>query len=414
MNDRDLVWVTDKDLNVTSLSARLRDVVGLEAVRESLHASELWGSDPFSIAVVAHRWALEGECVDFETSVAGRRLHVRLEPMTAPNGTIAGVAGRAAEDNVQARERLEAFAQAEGQSGLGTWHRDLRTGRVTISEGLGALLGAEPGIDIIDIRAFDHPDDRETIARCVRLGEIGGEGYTCEHRIARADGQLRYVREHVQTSYDAEGTAVAQIGSLLDITSHKLREAELVHLAHYDALTRLPNRALLEERLAQAIAACDDSRSHCAVMFIDLDDFKDINDRYGHGVGDTLLRLVGSRFDRHVRSTDLVARPSGDEFVIVMEDIPSAEAALDAARKVLAGLNEPFAVDGQSIQIDASIGVAMTPDFGPDPIAILAAADRAMYVVKRDGGRGVKLAIAGKETATLIHPRLALARTGRA
>jgi diguanylate cyclase (GGDEF)-like protein/PAS domain S-box-containing protein len=410
MNDRDLVWVTDKDLNVTSLSARLRDVLGLEGTRESLHASELWGSDPFSIAVVAHRWALEGESVDFETTVSDRNLHVRLEPMTAPNGQIAGVAGRASENDLESRSRLEALAQAEGQSGVGSWHRDLRSGRVTISDGLGALLGIAPGVELIDIRAFDHPEDRETVARCVRMGEIGGEGYSCEHRISRADGQLRYVREHVRTSYDADGTAVAQIGTLLDITTHKLREAQLEHLAHYDALTRLPNRALLEERLAQAIAGCNDGESRVAVMFIDLDDFKGVNDRYGHGVGDALLRLVGNRFARHVRSSDIVARPSGDEFVIVMEDIPSPEAALDAARKILAGLDEPFAVDGKSIRINASIGVAMTPDFGPDPAAIVAAADREMYIVKRNGGRGVKLALAGKETVMRIPEKMACSK----
>jgi len=395
MKDRELVWVTDRTLRITSLTARLRDLLKVDAGQQPLEVSGLWTShDPFGIVVVAHRWALEGEPVTFETIIDGRTYAVRLDPMVAPDGTIAGVAGcaaaRAADD--EARTRLAAYAEAEGQSGAGSWHRDLSTGRLMVSEGLSRLLGLDSSVGLIDVRAFDHPEDREQVGRAISFGEISGEGYSCEHRIVRADGAQRMVRERVRTIYNDDGVAVAQIGSLLDITAQKQREAELQHLAHYDSLTKLPNRALLEERLRSALTRAERIHTRCAVLFLDLDDFKLVNDRYGHPAGDELLEQVGRRLERQVRSSDTVARPSGDEFVIVLEDLQNDEAAVDAARKILASFDEPFVIHGSAFRISASIGIAVHPPAGRTAAELIRAADHEMYVVKRNGGRGVKLA----------------------
>jgi diguanylate cyclase (GGDEF)-like protein/PAS domain S-box-containing protein len=395
MQDRELVWVTDRTLQITSLTARLRDLLHVDAGQQTLEVGGLWNAhDPFGIAVVAHRWALEGEPISFDTNIDGRTYGIRLDPLVAPNGTIAGVAGcaaaRAADDDT--RTRLQAYAEAEGQSGSGSWHRDLAAGKLTVSGGLAQLLGLDDSVGLLDVRAFDHPEDRELVARAISLGEINGEGYNCEHRIVRADGAQRMVRERLRTIYNDDGIAVAQVGSLLDITAHKQREAELQHLAHYDSLTKLPNRALLEERLRGALTRAERTHTRCAVLFIDLDDFKHVNDRYGHPAGDELLEMVGRRLERQVRSSDTVARPSGDEFVIVLEDLQSDEAAVEAARKILSSFDERFTVQGASFRINASIGIAVHPPAGRTAAELIRAADHEMYVVKRNGGRGVKLA----------------------
>ena len=404
MKDRELVWVTDRTLRITSLTARLRDLLQVDAGQQPLEVSGLWTAhDPFGIVVVAHRWALEGEPVTFETIIDGRTYAVRLDPMVAPDGAIAGVAGcaaaRAADD--EARTRLEAYAEAEGQSGAGSWHRDLSTGRLMVSEGLSRLLGLDSGVGLIDVRAFDHPEDRDMVSRAISLGEINGEGYHCEHRIVRADGAQRMVRERVRTIYNHDGIAIAQVGSLLDITAQKQREAELQHLAHYDSLTKLPNRALLEERLRGALTRAERTHTRCAVLFLDLDDFKHVNDRYGLPAGDELLEQVGRRLERQVRSSDTVARPSGDEFVIVLEDLQSDEAAVEAARKILGSFDERFTIQGASFRINASIGIAVHPPAGRSAAELIRAADHEMYVVKRNGGRGIKLAPPVEESGTL-------------
>ncbi len=393
--DRELVWVTDRTLQITSLTARLRDLLHVEPEQQPLEVGGLWNPhDPFGIAVVAHRWALEGEPINFDTIIEGRAYGIRLDPLVAPDGAIAGVVGcaaaRATDDD--ARTRLEAYAEAEGQSGSGSWHRDLSNGRLTVSGGLSQLLGLDGDVGLIDVRAFDHPEDREAVSRAISLGEINGEGYACEHRIVRADGAQRMVRERLRTIYDGEGTAIAQVGSLVDITAQKQREAELQHLAHYDSLTKLPNRALLEERLRGALTRAERTHTRCAVLFLDLDDFKHVNDRYGHPAGDELLEQVGRRLERQVRSSDTVARPSGDEFVIVLEDLQSDEDAVEAARKILASFDERFTITGASFRMNASIGIAVHPPAGRTAAELIRAADHEMYVVKRNGGRGIKLA----------------------
>jgi len=406
MQDRELIWVTDRNLQVTQLTARLRDVLGIGMGQQPLSVSELWNeNDPFGIAVVAHRWALEGEPVTFETVVDGRSHSVRLDPLVAPDGAIAGVAGcaaaRAADDD--ARTRLRTYVEAEDQSGTGSWHRDLISGRLTVSEGLSVLLGMGGDVGLIDVRSFDHPEDRDVVSHAIAQGEITGEGYVCEHRIVRADGTQRTVRERLRTIYDDEGTATAQVGTLLDISAQKQRESELQHLAHYDQLTKLPNRYLLEERLRGAIARAERTHTRCSVLFLDLDDFKNVNDQYGHPAGDALLEQVARRLERQIRTSDTVARPSGDEFVFVLEDLQNDDGAVDAARKILASFDEPFVVHGASIRISASIGIAVHPPAGRTVAELIRAADHEMYVVKRNGGRGIKLAPPVEETDDAAH-----------
>jgi diguanylate cyclase (GGDEF)-like protein len=400
MHDQTAIWNTDTDLGVTSFTARLRNLAGLGDVYRRVHVSDLWDHDqPYGAIVSAHRWALDGQAVTFEAPAYDSIFRFELEPLQAPDGRIVGVSGRAVDTRALEPVPAASLADAERQAGLGSWNIDLNTGQVTISTGLASMLGVDPQARYLDIRAFDHPDDRAAIALIVNDPDAL-EGYSCDHRILCPGGRVRAVRERVRTAFDERGLATVRIGTLIDITDLKEREAELADLALYDPLTRLPNRALLDERLAGAVARSQRHSSHCAVLFLDLDDFKHVNDTYGHADGDRLLVCLADHLQRHVRATDTVARLAGDEFVLLLEDLYSEEAAVSAAHKVLRSFDYPiFIDDDRAISIGASIGIAVAPRCSNDPKELLALADREMYAVKRNGGRGVKLA-AEKETIT--------------
>jgi diguanylate cyclase (GGDEF)-like protein len=392
MRNQALIWNTDTTLRVTSLTARLRGFAGIGEHAGSLHVSDLWdGQDPFPI--LAHQWALGGETLAFEARVRGTHLAFEVEPLLDVHGAVAGVTGRATEIALPGSSLATAYPHAERAAGLGTWHEDLRTGGVTISEGLANLLGLPYETTHLSLRNFDHPADREHITQT--LADAGNDSsYLCDHRILCQGGRVRAVRERVRTMFDAGGNAIARVGSLLDITDLKEREAELSELALCDPLTRLPNRCALEERLRAAFGRCERNGRRCAIFFIDLDDFKAINDQYGHAYGDRVLVAVADRLTRHVRSSDTVARMGGDEFVVLIDDLFTDEAAADAARKILRSLDEPLHIDDRAIRVRASIGVATYPGASATPPALLSAADREMYAVKRNGGNGIKLATA--------------------
>ncbi len=393
MHDQALVWNTDTNLQVTSLTARLRNLVGLGSTTSGLSASDLWRTDePLGSVVVAHHWALDGESLSFESSIRDTPYHFEIEPLYDTAGAIVGVCGRAVPNaGLGARFRADVAGVAERSAGIGTWSEDLRAGGLSISDGLATLLGTDRG-SVASLRDFDHPDERDVTAREIAAMLREEHAYTHDHRILCENGRIRMVRERVRALYDDRGLPFARIGTLVDITEFKLREAELAELAHYDALTRLPNRTLLEERLATAVSRSGRYDLRCAVLFIDLDDFKAVNDSHGHALGDRLINSVGEHLTRHVRPTDTVSRLGGDEFVVLIEDLMSDEAALDAARKILHSFDRPFTIDGRRIAISASIGVATFPRCANTPSGLIDRADREMYAVKRNGGRGVKLA----------------------
>lgn len=393
MYDQALVWNTDRYLQVTSLTARLRDLAGIgDAHSASLNVSDLWQVDHLlPIAIAAHQWALDGETLSFETTLrSGSRFQCEVSPLHDLCGEIIGVTGRALEHATPGRLSAGAIAHAERTAGMGTWTEDLRTNEITISEGLATLLGT-PLHSNVDVRAFDHPDDRENIARTLE-SFADSDGYSCDHRVLCIGARVRTVRERVRTIFDTRGVPVARVGTMHDISDLKDREAELEELALCDPLTRLPNRVALEERLVAAVSRCERNARRCAVLFVDLDDFKQINDDCGHQYGDRVLEAVADRLARNVRASDTVARLGGDEFVILIDDILTQEAGLEAGRKILRSLDDPFVIDQYSFRISASIGIAVYPEGGTTPQELLAMADREMYDVKRNGGSGVKIA----------------------
>ncbi|MGB9094566.1 MAG: diguanylate cyclase, partial [Gallionella sp.] len=188
-----------------------------------------------------------------------------------------------------------------------------------------------------------------------------------------------------------DGSIHALCGISTDITVRKDAEEHMKHMAQYDALTHLPNRALFEDRLHQAIAAAQRNKAHLALMFIDLDKFKPVNDTYGHGIGDLLLKEVATRIQDCLRDSDTAARIGGDEFVILLPAIESAADAGMVAEKIRISLNQPFVLAGHTLGIGSSIGVAVYPQHGGNEKLLVKSADIAMYHAKKNGRNNVKI-----------------------
>ncbi len=187
---------------------------------------------------------------------------------------------------------------------------------------------------------------------------------------------------------DADENTTHYVGTMIDITARKAIEERVHHMAHYDVLTDLPNRALLTDRLHQAIAQVRRDQSKLALIFLDLDNFKPVNDSLGHDIGDLLLKDVALRLQACVkRETDTLARIGGDEFVIVLSQIEETRDAAAVADKIIQSLTQPFEINQHIIDISCSLGIAVYPTDGMDVHSLMRIADHAMYEAKR-AGRG--------------------------
>jgi len=203
-----------------------------------------------------------------------------------------------------------------------------------------------------------------------------------ERRYRRKDGSWLWGHVGVARVADDSGRARYVIDQVQDISDRKQAQQALEHQALHDALTGLPNRVLARDRLDQAILLARRQQTRVALLIIDLDHFKEVNDTFGHQAGDQLLRQVGERFMAELRETDTVARLGGDEFAIVLL-AADADAAGVVAAKLLAALERPFVVEGQALDVGASIGIAVYPDHSDTADSMLRRADIAMYVAKR-------------------------------
>jgi len=170
-----------------------------------------------------------------------------------------------------------------------------------------------------------------------------------------------------------------------DITSRKLMEAAIHRMAYQDSLTGLPNRSLLQDRLVQALKQAKRHRQKVTLLFLDLDGFKAINDTFGHGIGDELLKVVGDRLQNQLRSSDTVARLGGDEFLILLPETGRVRASSNIAGKILSEIRRPYLIAGRKMQISTSIGMAIFPHDGRSAETLIKKADQAMYAAKAKG-----------------------------
>lgn len=184
---------------------------------------------------------------------------------------------------------------------------------------------------------------------------------------------------------DAEGMITHFVACFADITSSKANEAQLTRLAYHDIVTGLPNRALFQDRLDQALAQANRNNERVGVAIVDLDGFKQVNDALGHKAGDQLLKMVGQRLVDCARASDSIARLGGDEFGVVLPRLVDPDGAANFAKRVVTSVSKPCIVDGETVTVGASVGIATFPADGTDSETLVQNADLAMYAAKRAG-----------------------------
>lgn len=242
------------------------------------------------------------------------------------------------------------------------------------------------------LQELTHPDDLGK--NLDLLGKsLGGklDSYQLEKRYVHKDGHFVWVLVTSSVVHDDSGAVRYLIGQIQDITERKRDQEQIHHLAYYDTLTDLPNRRLLIDRLNQALAQAKRHARAMAVMFLDLDQFKQVNDTLGHDTGDELLKEVANRLGACVRKGDTLSRQGGDEFVFVLAEIGREQDAAYVAEKILKALSAPFSVRTHELRVSASIGIAVYPVNGTDDAQeLMKRADMAMYAAKEAGRNGYR------------------------
>jgi diguanylate cyclase (GGDEF)-like protein/PAS domain S-box-containing protein len=220
---------------------------------------------------------------------------------------------------------------------------------------------------------------------------VRGEPWKGELINRRKSGELYWEEAHISPVKDAAGKITHYVAVKLDITERKQAYERIAYMAHHDVLTGLPNRALFFEHVAQALELAKRNQTRLALLFIDLDQFKPINDTWGHAVGDLVLQEAAKRMTGRIRAADTVGRIGGDEFVVLLTAVQDETAAVTVAAGIGEALRQPFLVADRCLSISASIGIALYPDHGRDAIELARHADDAMYQAKQDGRDNLKV-----------------------
>ena len=295
---------------------------------------------------------------------------------------------RKAEERVRSSE--ETLRLAIMATRLGTFDYYPLTGELHWSDFAKQHFGLPPDArpDYETFLSGIHPDDRNRVDGLIRNVTLKDhcKEFSIEcGTVGIKDGKKRWISAHWRLFFDDKGRPARYIGTTLDITGRKRLQEEMRHMAQHDALTGLPNRRLFREVAAVELAQAHRHGTKLAIFFLDLDRFKEINDTFGHEVGDQLLREAASRLTSVVRTSDTVARIGGDEFNLIISDIKQAEYASEVAVKILKEIRKPFTVNAQELNISTSIGISVFPDDGAQIDGLLSYADIAMYYAKDHG-----------------------------
>jgi diguanylate cyclase (GGDEF)-like protein/PAS domain S-box-containing protein len=286
------------------------------------------------------------------------------------------------------KERAQVTLNSIGDAVISTDFRGRITFMNVIAEKMtGWSLSEATGRPLDEIVCLVDSTTREQLKSPAMQAIIEDHSVSLETArvLIRKDGVELAVEDTASPIHDNSGGVVGAVMVAHDVTVAREQADRFERLALYDNLTGLPNRSLLGDRLDQAVERTHRTGGTVALLFLDLDRFKPVNDSLGHAIGDQLLKLVANRLLMCVRSSDTVSRYGGDEFVIMLPDIAHPEDAAKCAQKVIAAINAPFEVDGHSLQIGASIGIATCPGDAVNPLQLIKYADAAMYQVKSTG-----------------------------
>lgn len=329
------------------------------------------------IAAARVQQALDEQNMIFENAAVGI-MFLRNRVLQRCNSKLAEICGYAAENLIGQSTRIFYFSEEDYRSNLENFDEVIRAGGTHVGEiRIRHASGRPVWVRTTGRLVESSRDDDADIVWIV-------EDIT-ERRLAQdALAQARELLEHRVVERTAE---LAQANSQLqeEVFERIRAEQRIWHIAHHDALTGLPNRALLHDRLAQVLAQAARNGHRVAVMFVDLDRFKSINDTLGHDVGDELLKSVATRLQGVVRAADTVSRLGGDEFVIVLPDVLAVDDAERVADKLLDALTPPVTIQGHALRVTPSVGISLFPDDGNDAYTLMKSADTAMYHAKAEG-----------------------------
>jgi len=306
---------------------------------------------------------------------------------------------RASQRSLELWHSEQRLADAQRTARLGNWELDLGTGEIRCWGELASLFGSEAGRRVSAATLLNQiePDDRESLLECLTGCRDQGRPASTECRVATRTGDVRYFHTEVHPVFEDGGAVVQLKGTSQDVSRRKQVENEIRHLAFHDGLTGLPNRRLFRELATQAIHQAWRGARKLGVLYLDLDDFKRINDTLGHSVGDELLERVSDRLNGSTRGSDCVARPieselpptiarlGGDEFVVLISQIRDPQEVAIVAQRILDELAQPFALGDHEVVVGASIGISVCPDDSKDVETLLRNADLAMYRAKSAG-----------------------------
>ena len=365
-------------------------------LRSLIHAED----EPLARAALVR--VLKGEDAEYDTEFRiatkvgeWKWLHVRARVAEyAEDGRALRMSGIVAD--IDARKRAElAVAEADQRfrdvaavSGEYVWEADAEWRYTYLSERVEALLGY-PRSELLGRRLSEFVPLGEERAMRDWFANHGGDGHPFRdlvHRVMTKSGGVIWQSLSGVPLHDAEGRWTGYRGTAADVTSRKQAETRIDQLSSRDALTGLANRSLLGERSGEAIRNALRARSQLALLCIDLDRFKLVNETLGHAAGDALLRAVAERLSNALRREDLLARLGGDDFALLWSELKSREEAATLGERLLSILGRPFTIEGRTLTVGASIGIALYPRDGRDFGELLMHADAAMYSAKESGG----------------------------
>ncbi|WP_420475422.1 EAL and GGDEF domain-containing protein [Noviherbaspirillum sp. ST9] len=395
-----LVWVMSPDGRINYVNDRFRQYVGPQLDLGENYASPVHPDDQEATHRAVEHALHTGN--DFRIEHRGRAADGSYRWFLAH-----GVPLKDAEGNVLAwygcstdiddirhagdalRRSQETVRLAAELTNLGLWEFYTETGELLWDETNRRTYGV-PQDRPVNYDLFIsciHPDDRERVDRTARKFTVPGSTgrFFTEYRILRlSDGAERWLKVNGESLVDQDGHT-RFVGTTLDITDIKLAEQRIRHASQRDPLTGLPNRALLFEYCEHLLAIAQRTRSSGALLFIDLDRFKPVNDTYGHGVGDQVLKQVAKRLSDCTRQEDIVGRLGGDEFVVALPHPDDVHGPATVARNIVEKLSEPYHIGDLQLHLSPSIGISLYPRHGGDLDALIKCADAAMYEAKKAG-----------------------------
>lgn len=297
------------------------------------------------------------------------------------------------------------LAEAQRIAGIGSWELDVRSGGMHWSEEvyrIFGMAGERTGAGFGVFRECLDPGDRVKVSAAMRRVLSGDDSLSLDCRIINRTNETLDIHAEAQVRRDGAGRPVQVVGYVQDVTERRRTEERIRRLAYYDNLTGLPNRLHFTDHFEQAIERARRMNSKLAILFVDLDRFKNVNDHYGHSVGDELLKQVAQRLSSSVRTSDQVVRETengsdaqvsrlaGDEFLVLLENLAEYRDAAKVAQRILSSLSAPYVADGHEIRITPCIGISLYPLDGTDQDEMIRHADLAMYKIKAAGGNNFR------------------------